>query len=291
MTDIEVHEAEVIEPERFTPAKSLGGIPHLDQYLVVAERISRTELVPQAFRGKPDSILAAVLYGAELGLGPLQSLSSINMIQGRPSLSAEAMRALVLQSGHQIRIDATNIEATAKCHRKEWDGWESVTFTMDDAKRAGLRGDNWTKYPRAMLSARVTSEACRLYFADVIAGLSYVPEEIESFDPPPTVSPMSPVATVRREPPVLDVPPPANDDGEVMMSPDQAKKIFAMLRDAGIPDTPREVRLEYITAVLKREVESTKTLTGDEAHRLIEALQVEIDGGPPPPPEADEPSF
>lgn len=259
-------EAASMAVERYTPAKTLGGIPHLQDYLTVAEQISRTEMVPQSFRGKPDSILAAILYGAELGIGPMQSLSSINMIQGRPSLSAETMRALVLQSGNQIRVEATNESATAKCHRKEWDGWESVTFTLEDAKRAGLRGDNWAKYPRAMLSARVTSEACRLYFADIIAGLSYCPEEIESFAPAAVVAAPPPTTT---RPSPLAAPEP-EETGESLTEP-QGKMILALFGERGVKD--RDERLHVCSEITGREVASSLTLTKSEASQIIDRLQ------------------
>ena len=35
----------------------------------VAQKIANTPFVPTAFRGKPESVYAAVLYGEELGLG------------------------------------------------------------------------------------------------------------------------------------------------------------------------------------------------------------------------------
>ena len=110
----------------------------------------------------------------------MQSLQSIDMIQGRPALSPEGMRALVLGRGHTLLVEADDESATVKCHRKEWapEVWSSHTFSVADAERAKLLGkDNWNKYPRAMLTARATAEACRATFPDVIAGVSYTPEE------------------------------------------------------------------------------------------------------------------
>jgi preprotein translocase subunit SecD len=54
---------------------------------------------------------------------------------------------------------------------------------MEDAKMAGLANkNNWKTYPRAMLLARATSELCRIVFPDIIAGLSYTPEEVSSIE-------------------------------------------------------------------------------------------------------------
>jgi len=57
----------------------------------------------------------------------------------------------------------------------------TVSWSMKDAQLAGLAGRGaWKTYPRAMLLARATSELCRMLFADVVAGLSYTPEEAAS---------------------------------------------------------------------------------------------------------------
>jgi hypothetical protein len=138
--------------------------------------------VPTALRGKNEAVLACVLYGAELGLGPMQSLNSIHVIEGRTAMSPELMRAMVARHGH--RIDVVENSATAcevKGIRSDTGSMATVRWTMEDAKLAGLAGkNNWKTYPRAMLLARATSELCRIVFPDVIAGLSYTPEEVSS---------------------------------------------------------------------------------------------------------------
>lgn len=148
----------------------------------VAQKIANTPFVPTAFRGKPESVYAAVLYGEELGLGPMQSLTQIHVIEGKPSLSPEGMRGLVLKAGHRIDVKvAANDRVVLYGKRSDSGSEATVEWTMKDAQLAGLAGRGaWKTYPRAMLMARATSELCRMLFADIIAGLSYTPEEVLS---------------------------------------------------------------------------------------------------------------
>lgn len=147
----------------------------------LAGRISRTPFAGQ-YRGRPDDAFAAMLAGREAGLAPMQSLASIHVIDGKPSFSPELMRALVARAGHRLDV----LEATDQCCtlagvRADTGAGAQVTWTISDAQRAGLAGrGSWAKYPRAMLSARATSELCRLLWPDIIAGLSYGPEEVGS---------------------------------------------------------------------------------------------------------------
>jgi hypothetical protein len=164
-------------------------------------------------RGKPAVVAAAILYGRELGLEPMTSLRSVNIIKGRPALTAEAMRAMVLAAGHDIRFqEMTSARCVIVGRRKGQDETTTVTFTMDDAKKMGVGGgQQYAKMPRQMLAARATSELCRLIFADVIGGL-ISDVEAEDGEPAEGLATVTPMATARRKNPVKAAPKPAEPE-------------------------------------------------------------------------------
>lgn len=170
----------------------------------LAAKISQTEFVPDTMRGKPAVVAAAILYGRELGLAPMTSLRSVSLIKGRPALSSEAMRAMVLAAGHTIAFEEMT---AARCviigRRRGSEDSTRVVFTMDDAKKMGVGGNaQYAKMPRQMLAARATAELCRLIFADVIGGLVADVEVDDDSEPLATVTPMT---TARRKtPPKID---------------------------------------------------------------------------------------
>lgn len=160
----------------------------LDSWQVIrqqAETLAKSAMVPKEFRGKPDEIIAAALYGREVGFGVTTSLSYIQVINGKAGLSAEAMVALCRKAGHSISGNATATEAHVVGKRADTGDEMEVTWTKAMADRAGLTSDTWRKYPEAMLWARAVSQLCRSLFADVIMGLSYTPEELNDFTPVP----------------------------------------------------------------------------------------------------------
>lgn len=183
MTDLQP--AQPAEPREMTAADAVAaGIPgSWIAAMRLAARIHSTPFVPKALQGDPHSVLACILTGEELGLGPMQSLRMVNVIEGRPAASAELMRALVNRAGHRIDVvEATEDHVTLSGVRRDTGGRATVTWTMADAQRAKLTGNPaWSKYPRSMLLARATSELCRALFADVIGGL-YTPEETAAIE-------------------------------------------------------------------------------------------------------------
>lgn len=153
----------------------------LEAQMHYAKALAASDLLPHAYRGKPANVLVALALGDALGIAPTTALYGINVIQGKPTLSAETMRAIVLAHGHRFDVVTfTELEAVVACARRERPGDVSTfAFTIEDARRAGLVGGNYEKFPKAMLLARATSQACRAVFADVLAGVSYTPDELE----------------------------------------------------------------------------------------------------------------
>lgn len=156
------------------------------EYWPIAEKLAKSSLVPASFKNPVDAWYA-ILYGANLGLSAIYSLSNVSVINGKPGLSADAMLAIVKRSSEYggITVHATNESCNVKLTRNYANGVVDVTetaFTIDDAKAAGLldsKGQMYKKYPKRMLRARAVAFACRDAFGDLLAG-TYSPEEMEN---------------------------------------------------------------------------------------------------------------
>lgn len=148
----------------------------------IAANIATTSLAG-AYRGKPDEVTAVILAGHELGIQPMTSLKSIDVIQGQPALRAHAMRGLLQAKGHEIElVESTAAYCKMRGRRKGAEKWQEVEWDLDRARQLGLLGkDQWKKQPKTMLIARATGEICRLVASDALHGMPYVAEELDGF--------------------------------------------------------------------------------------------------------------
>ncbi len=136
----------------------------------------------------PEKVLLLAETGDMLGLHPIAALQSIHIIEGKPTLSANIMSALVRDRGHKLRVTTKGswaegtFVATAVIIRKDDPDFEfSVEWSKERAQRAGLLSKKgaWQSYPEAMCKARAISEVIREGAADALMGLgAYVPEEL-----------------------------------------------------------------------------------------------------------------
>jgi hypothetical protein len=185
MTELSVHDGN--EPER-TDAPPAGAqhsalvlwAYEASQANKIAQALAKTSFVPATLRGKPDDITAAILAGQELGLQPMASLRSMDVIQGTPALRAHAMRGLVQSRGHSLNlVESTEARCVYRGRRKGEEEWQEVVWTIERATSLGLTGKSeWKKQPKTMLVARATGEICRLIAADALYAMPYASEEL-----------------------------------------------------------------------------------------------------------------
>jgi hypothetical protein len=270
----------------------------------VAFSLAPTPFVPQSLRGRDvgqtaANITAAILTGQEVGLAPMASLRSIVVIQGTPTMSALALRGLVQSRGHEVwKVESSDTRVVYAGRRKGSDKEERAVWTIERAQRLGLTGkENWKRQPENMLTARATSEICRLIAADVLMAIPYSREEIE--DQAAEEETAAPRRVQRARVQRLPAPPPEPDlDGQPQedaapepgepepITPAQLTALNAALTgDLGITD--RGEKLAWLTAKLERDIGSSREVTKDEASRLLDYMQTQPAPGVP----AEEPTF
>lgn len=145
-----------------------------------AKRYVDSGLLPAGVN-TPQKALTIMQAGREIGVPPTYALRNIHVIEGKPTVSAELLMALVRRTYGQAAIrvqEASNLQCVVQYREQGWDGISTLTYSIADAEAAGLASrPMWKKYPRAMLRSRAVSEAVRMAFPECIAGL-YTPEEM-----------------------------------------------------------------------------------------------------------------
>lgn len=151
--------------------------------MAIADMLAMSDMVPAGYRRKPANVVLAALTGRGLGWDVTTAMRFVHIVEGKPTISAEGMVALVRRAGHSIGGSTTPTEATATGKRHDTGDEMSVTWTLQAAKDAGLAGkDVWKRYPSAMCWARAVSQLCRMLFPDVLLGTSYTAEELGDTD-------------------------------------------------------------------------------------------------------------
>lgn len=300
-----------------------------DRVMGVAHRLAKamvgTSLVPVQYRAKPEDATAAILFGAELGLSPIQSLQNVINVHGKPALEARTMVALLQGKGFRFRtLESTEDSVTVECTPPKGLP-ERATWTIERATKAGYvatwddkKGD-WsrndrgkiignTKYltdPRAMLWAKAAAELARHLAADVLLGIPYTREDLESEPEPESIrataeritpAPIAAAGDKPAGPVVQQWEPPTDEPVEAETASDETehdspapgpeaggqadeqqvtaatlRKLGTALTAGGLTD--KAVRLAWVVDTIGREVTKPADLTEAEADQLIGLLR------------------
>ena len=157
-----------------------GGASSLQSKIVYAEHLAQAGLLPAAYRKQPANLLLVMEQAEALGIPTMAAVNGVHVIDGKPTISAGLMSALVRRAGHKLRVTGDDKRAVAEIIRvDDPDFTFRSEWTLERAKQAGLAGKgSWSKYPAAMLKARAISEVCRDACEEALAGVHYTPEEL-----------------------------------------------------------------------------------------------------------------
>lgn len=143
----------------------------------------------------PEKAVAIMMLGAEYGIPPMKAFQSIDVIDGKPALSAQLQLALCQNTNEledlKIEHEATLCRVTMK--RKGRTAYVSV---FGDKEATAMKAREWDKSTNTsrvislidkynyktmksiMYEWRALARACRIVFPDAILGL-HTPDELE----------------------------------------------------------------------------------------------------------------
>jgi hypothetical protein len=195
-----------------------------------------------------DQVVALMLMAEAEGRHVASAMQDYSVIQGKPSLKAEAMLARFQQAGGKVKWTCLTDERVAAIFSHAQCEPVEIDWDMDRAKRAQLTNPMWKKYPRQMLRARVISEGVRTAYPGALGGM-YAPEEVIDFEPTRTPQP-TPArgqlaapeqAETPREPPISEL------DGEEMDQTTQ-QEWPVMLEEMEAYSTREDLKAWWTTA-------------------------------------------
>ena len=300
MTDIALRDATIPTPQGISDPTG-GRLVAWAEGLAAAHRIGpalcATAFAPAHFRGKPEEAAAAIMFGDEIGLSPTQSLRSIFVISGTPSLYARQMDALVMHHGHEVwTVEKSDAKVTVAGKRRGSNHVHEETWTTARATKAGYTNNKkYATDPQAMLYARAAADVCRQIAPDALAGLAYTVEELEIADQPTTTvkratpaavttakraapkqqaePDLEPAAPAAEEAPPVDAEPGFDEPIEApqLMTPRTRGQLFALFTEKGIEDRDEQIR--GITHIIGHPIASRSELTEDEARQVVAVLK------------------
>ncbi|WP_237341850.1 hypothetical protein [Williamsia soli] len=287
----------------------------------LADRMCRTTVVPEIYqvgsylnRDKDDEVVtgnatAAILYGMEIGLAPIQALQQVFSVGGRPAIYARTAVALLTSRGYKIWTEDSSDESVTVMAQAPDGRAEGSTWSVDRATKAGyvptidektgdyrknqrgklIGNEKYLTDPQAMLYAKAAMEVCRKIAPDVLMGIADGDDAAVVDEAPRKVaneaasSQAIGVEQLRAKMGLQSLPAPS-DSGVKQDTPQakppakptkkQAEDLDRLFADANIETDNWSARYVVINRTINRAepVTDIRTLTRDEVADLITTL-------------------
>jgi hypothetical protein len=213
----------------------LEGVTFAD-LVGMGEQLARTGFLPDHIKTGPQ-FAAIVMTGRELGMAPMRAIRSFHMVKGKVVEDAASQLARFKSAGGRATFDhLDDVRATLTLTHPNGDK-HTETWTIDDAKKAGLLNGLVGKFPRAMMRSRVITAGLKSLGWEGAVG-AYDPSElVESHDEPAAIvevlppAPKGPADEVRRILHLADLIRTASGDEEIAYAAGQVEEVTSAVAD------------------------------------------------------------
>jgi hypothetical protein len=183
--------------------------------LALAEQFGRSNLLPDAYKGKPDECFICLQFGEMLGfINPMACFQNIYVVNGKPSTSADSMLGLVMcqpefldyeqfiekltpstlkarvnkakkgdNNPNWVEIEVPNLKSISRITRKMPNGAEKIFErnhrTEMSIERFGVF-PQWISDQENMLKHRSDGKVCRSAFPAITSGI-HTPDELREY--------------------------------------------------------------------------------------------------------------
>jgi len=187
----------------------------------LAKYYQASQLLPKALSNIAD-VFVTIAAGRDFGWSPMQSMRGIYVVEGKPSLSADAMVGIAKQSKickYFKMMESTAKIATYETLREGDPSPVKMSFTIEEATLAGLTGKKgpWQSYPARMLRNRCKSALCKEVYEELFFG-TYEESEAEEIPRhgrrPTTVQSSGPIERELNPDPIAQSVAPSTQTGE-----------------------------------------------------------------------------
>lgn len=177
----------VYEPSE-TQVSVYSDVNLYSQYLKMAEGLSKTELVPNSYKNKPEACLIALDIARQIGCkNPLFVMQNLYVVQGKPSWSGQYCTAIVRANFTNVKIVWEKIEndmdengCRVVAYDKNGNKCIGSKVTLAMAKKEGWynkNGSKWQTMPEQMLQYRAFTFFARVHCPEKLLGLTDEYEE------------------------------------------------------------------------------------------------------------------
>lgn len=170
--------------------------------------LSKTQLVPDNYRNKPEDCTIAIDIANRSGMNPLSVMQNLYVVKGKPQWSGQACIAMIRASKEfeHVKLVMVGERGTDDwgCYFKAVDksDGEVVTGTLVTIKMAkdegwyDKPGSKWKSMPEQMLQYRAASFFARVHMPNTLMGF-HVEGEVEDISAPNKVVPEEPLKIMK----------------------------------------------------------------------------------------------